>query len=180
MTKITIVEYLASQAEQTPPLLTQVQKMLISYGYKKADNVKQLWQNLKSFIKDYRTEALVEITKLHPDRDIIIEQYENERAELVSQQQMNEIANPTNDNIQVDEVIDLGFDGAYPKCGEGKKGAPQRIREGKSNYADGDSPLPVRTVAFKEYAPALLIGAGVLLVLAIAFQAKTIRQLARK
>ena len=172
MIRITYIEYLASQAEyqakqNKPELLNETQKMLMSYGYKKSDNAFELWNNLRRFIKEYKDVAAPAILKLHPDKDAIVAIYEDE---LKAESEKGNVI-PSNSRIETgdDDAADLGYSGgAYPKCGDRKR---QRQSENTSN-ADaaasiGSNGLPIRGVTIKEYLPAVLIGAGVLLALVV-------------
>ena len=64
--KITIYEYIASNRPMDAHLL------LNNYGkYRKARSVKELESQLKRFVRDFGSDALEELAKIHPDKELI-------------------------------------------------------------------------------------------------------------
>jgi hypothetical protein len=64
--KITIYEYIASNRPMDAHLL------LNNYGkYRKARSVKELESQLKRLVRDFGSDALEELAKIHPDKELI-------------------------------------------------------------------------------------------------------------
>jgi len=66
MQKISIQELVA--INETP----RAKALLVRYGYKPARNIDELVYMLFRFTREYREEALEELTKLHPHRSLIL------------------------------------------------------------------------------------------------------------
>lgn len=79
--------------------------LVARYGYQQPQNYDELIQTLLVFTKDYKKEALEEIAKLHPHKDLILNfNYDNLRTEILKECPSNH--NQRYSNFEYERYID--------------------------------------------------------------------------